>query len=139
VQFYSMHSTVIPVNIILKNPAAHQLSERFIEVTGRAECLLSNVIDQSREYVDVRSHVDLVLTPPDEDDNRGRIAATSFDRARLLEGEAVVLEKRFAVSGRLEGLALSLVFKLSGNQVDISHMRLLADDGERDLSTPHVT
>lgn len=44
-----------------------------------------------------------------------------------------MLEKRFALSGRLEGLALSLVFKLSGNQVDISHMRLLANDGKRDL------
>jgi hypothetical protein len=118
-----MKTILIPVHMILRNPQPQPRFGDFIEVSGWAECALSPAPSVSKEGVDIRLTLALELRSSGGSSGVGKISASSSDRLTLPAGDAALLEKMFAVAGELKGLALNVVFRVSENQVDITHVQ----------------
>jgi hypothetical protein len=128
-----MRSIFLPVNAILKNPRANRHSDRLVEISGWVNFLIGAGQDGDRGTVEMHLTAALSLRKPDEKGPTGKIAANTSERIRFSEGEATVLEKRFAVSGEPKGMELNMVLRISANHIDVSHMHLHVIDKQKDL------
>jgi hypothetical protein len=128
-----MQSILIPIAIIVRNPLSEHKVDRFLELAGWVECLLSPIPHPDQEINDVELRVALTLKVPDASRSMGIISDASADRVKLTRVGAVILEKQFTINGRPEGAALSLVVRIFANHVEISHLRLVAQQDETGL------
>jgi len=128
-----MRSIFLPVNAILKNPRANRHSDRLVEISGWVNFLIGAGQNGDRGTVEMHLTAALSLSRPDVKGPTGKIAANTSDSIKFSEGEATVLEKRFAVSGEPKGMELAMVFRIQANHVDVSHMHLLPGDEQKSL------
>jgi len=127
----TMESTFIPVAVVLRNPLSKRSSDRFLEINGWIECLVRPIPNTSRDENDMQLKVALSVKQPDAASSVGRIWDISNDRVKATGGRTAILKKAYAISGRPEGAALSLVLKMCAHNVDVSHMRLIAHTDRR--------
>jgi hypothetical protein len=124
-----MQSTLIPVNLILRHPAGSGTQPvTFLQLVGWVESLLGSVPGDSRRNVEFRSSLTLSLRSPETEMTLGRISGDFLETLAPDRGKAVLIERKFDVSGELDGHSLVMIFRVMEHQVDIPYVQIRLDD-----------